>query len=449
VNLLKIGISGVRGIVGQTLTPGLVLDFASAFGTYLREGPVCLGRDTRPSGPMLHQACLAALTSTGCDVLDLGVCPAPVLQFAVRTLKARGGLSISAGHNAREWNALTFLSAEGAYLNSFQGEEVLDIFHLGKFAKAPVDGLGSVRPVTGFFETYVRGLAGFLDSAAIRGANFRVAVDPCNGAGAGLATALGRQVGFDAAAINDEPSGYFPHDPEPRPRNAQQAAAILNVIRGDAGFVFNSDVSRVSLVAENGETLSEEFTFPLVASHILRRSRGPVVTNLSTSRLVEDLAAGLGCPVVRTKVGQSYVVQAMNEEEAVVAGEGSGSVAVPAFQPAFDGFLTLGLILERMALEKKRLSELAAELPRYHNVKEKVYCPQSRVYSVLDEVKGFLGDTVVETADGLRLEGPRGWLHVRASATEPMIRVIAEDVSRKTAQSRVDDLVHFISMLVK
>jgi phosphomannomutase len=139
----------------------------------------------------------------------------------------------------------------------------------------------------------------------------------------------------------------------------------------------------------------------------------------------------------------------MNEEEAVVAGEGSGSVAVPAFQPAFDGFLTLGLILERMALEKKRLSELAAELPRYHNVKEKVYCPQSRVYSVLDEVKGFLGDTVVETADGLRLEGPRGWLHVRASATEPMIRVIAEDVSRKTAQSRVDDLVHFISMLVK
>jgi phosphomannomutase len=449
MNLLKIGISGVRGIVGETLTPALVLNFASAFGTYLQQGPVSVGRDTRISGPMLHEACLAALISSGCDVIDLGVCPTPILQYMVRAGKARGGISISAGHNDKEWNALTFINREGTYLNSFQGEEVLDIYHLGKFNKAPVDKLGTVHAVTDFLDIYSEALADFLDSAAIARAGFRVAVDSCNGAGAGLVAAVGRRIGFEVIPINDEPSGYFPHDPEPRPRNAQQAASIVKVIQGHAGFVLNSDVSRVSLVAENGETLSEEYTFPLVAAAILERTRGPVVTNLSTSRMIDDVARRQDCPVVKTRVGQSYVVEAMVQEEAVVAGEGSGSVAVAAFQPAFDGFLTMGLILERMAREKKKLSELVAELPRYHNVKEKVSCPVSKVYAVINEVKKYLSGEAVDTTDGLRVDGPDGWLHVRASATEPMIRVIVEDVSMDKARARVEDLVHFISVLVK
>jgi phosphomannomutase len=449
VNLLKIGISGVRGVAGQTLTPELVLDFAGAFGTWVRGGPVCLGRDSRLSGPMLRQACLSALAATGCDVLDLGLCPTPVLQYTVRARRAGGGISITAGHNDKEWNALTFISREGSYLNSYQGEEMLDIFHLGKFSRVGVDGLGKVILVSDHVRAYFEALEGFLDAAAIRRAGFKVAYDPCGGAGAGLLSELGRRLGFEVAAINDEPTGHFPHDPEPRPRNARQAAVLVKVTRGDAGFVLNSDASRVSLVAEDGETLSEEFTFPLVAAHVLSRTPGPVVTNLSTSRMIDDVAGGLDCPVTRTKVGQSFVVEGMVDEEAVVGGDGSGSVAVAAFQPAFDGFLTIGLILESMARSGKRLSALAAALPRYHNVKEKVRCAQARVYSVLSEVKKLLGPDAVETVDGLRVEGPAGWLHVRASATEPMIRVIAEDTDKEAAQSRVDDVVQFISVLVK
>ncbi len=449
MNLLKIGISGVRGIAGQTLTPELVLDFASAFGTWVRGGPVCVGHDSRLSGPMLKEACLSALAATGCGVLDLGLCPTPVLQHAVRARGAAGGISITAGHNDKEWNALTFISREGSYLNSYQGEEMLDIFHLGKFARFGVDGLGRVTPVRDHLESYFRALEGFLDAGAIRRAGFKVAYDPCGGAGSGLLTELGRRLGFEVAAINDEPTGYFPHDPEPRPRNARQAAVLVKVTKGDAGFVLNSDASRVSLVAEDGETLSEEFTFPLVAAHVLGRKPGPVVTNLSTSRMIDDVARGLKCPVTRTKVGQSYVIEGMVDEEAVLGGDGSGSVAVSAFQPAFDGFLTIGLILESMARSGRRLSELAAGLPRYHNVKEKVYCPQSKVYGVLSEVKKLLGPEAAETLDGLRVEGPSGWLHVRASATEPMIRVVAEDADKDAAQSRVDDVVQFISVLVK
>ena len=449
MKLLKIGISGVRGIVGETLTPELILNFASAFGTYVQEGPICVGRDTRLSGPMLHSACVSALVSTGCDVIDLGVCPTPILQYMVRALKARGGVSITAGHNDKDWNALTFINREGTYLNSFQGEEVLDVFHLGKFAKAPVEKLGQVRRVTDFVETYGKALADFLDVAAIGRAGFRVVVDACNGAGAGLAAVLGRRLGYEVVPINDKPSGHFPHEPEPRPRNAQQAASLVKVIRGDAGFVLNSDVSRVSLVAEDGETLSEEFTFPLVAGAILERTPGPVVTNLSTSRMIDDVAGRRKCPVFKTKVGQPYIVEAMVQEEAVVGGDGSGSVAVTAFQRAFDGFLTMGLILERMAREKKRLSELASELPRYYNVKEKIHCPPSKVYSVLNEVKKLLADKDVDTLDGLRVDEPGGFFHVRASATEPMIRVIAEDASMDKARARVEDLLHFISVLVK
>lgn len=449
MKLLKIGISGVRGIVGETIVPELVMDFACAFGTYLDSKKVLVGRDTRVSGPMLHEATLAALISTGCDVLDLGICPTPIIQYMVKDLKAGGAVSITAGHNDLKWNALTFINQDGTYLNMFQGEEVLDIYHLGKFTKVSVDELGRAEAVDAYMDVYFKKLKRFLDSESIKKADFKVVIDPCNGAGAKIIDVFARHLGFELIPVNNEPNGYFPHDPEPRPRNAQEVASVIKVVKADVGFLLNSDVSRVSLVAENGETLSEEFTLPLIADYYLDKNPGTIITNHSSSRMIEDVAQKKNCPVVKAKVGQSYSIQSMLNEDAVIAGEGSGSVAVPDFQHAFDGFLTMGLILEIMAKRNKRISDLVAELPRYHIVKEKIHCPPTRIHSVVNEVKKLFADRKIDSMDGIKVEDQDGWVHVRTSATEPMIRIIAEDRSEDKARERAEEVLNFISLRVK
>ena len=449
MKLLKIGISGVRGIVGESITPRLVMDFAAAFGTYLNAKPILVGRDTRISGPMLHAACTSALLATGCTVLDLGVCPTPILQLLVKPLKAMGGVSISAGHNDIKWNALTFISRDGTYLNSFQGAEVLDIYHLGKFKKVATNGLGRVKAAEQAADAYFEKLGAFLRTRTVAEAELKVVIDACSGAGARFIGRLAGILGFELIPINHEPNGFFPHDPEPRPRNAQQVVSIIKAVGADIGFLLNSDVSRVSIVTETGESLSEEFTFPLVANALLEADRGPVITNLSTSRMIEDVARGRHCPLIRTKVGQSYAIQTLLQENAVMAGEGSGGVALSKFQPAFDGFLTMGMILETMARRGKKISQLVKELPRYHIVKEKIYCPPTKIHSVVNEVKKFYRGHEMDTSDGIRVEDKQGWVQVRTSGTEPMIRVIAEDSAKDKARQRADEVIHFINLIIK
>ena len=449
MKLLKIGISGVRGIVGESITPRLVMDFAAAFGTYINSKPVLLARDTRISGPMLQAACTAALLSTGCAVLDLGVCPTPILQLLVKPLKAMGGISITAGHNDIKWNALTFISRDGTYLNSFQGAEVLDIYHLGKFKKVATDRLGRVKAAEKAADAYFEKLGAFINAEAVAEARFKVVIDACNGAGAKFIGRLAELLGFELIPINHEPNGFFPHDPEPRPRNAQQVVSIIKAVGADVGFLLNSDVSRVSIVTETGESLSEEFTFPLVAHDLLEDDCGPVVTNLSTSRMIEDVARSRNCPLIRTKVGQSYAIQTLLQENGVMAGEGSGGVALAKFQPAFDGFLTMAVILEAMARRGKKISQLVKELPRYHIVKEKIYCPPTKIHSVVNEVKAFFRGHEMDTSDGIRVEDKQGWVLVRTSGTEPMIRVIAEDSAKDRARQRADEVIHFINLIIK
>ncbi len=449
MRLLKIGMSGVRGIVGETITPELVMDFASAFGTLLGGGRVLVGRDTRLSGPMLRAASVAALAATGCDVLDLGVCPTPILQYHVPRMRARGGVSITAGHNGAEWNALTFVDRDGACLDEFQGQALLDLYHLERFAKASYRRLGRIVPVEGYLDGYFEALRGFLETKAIAAAGLKIVVDACNGAAAGgLTTAFGRALGCEVIPVNDEPTGLFPHDPEPRPRNAGEVSSIVRISGAAAGFLLSSDAGRVSIVAEDGETLSEEYTFPLAAEAVLRRDPGTVVTTASTSRMVEDLAAAQGLRAVRTRVGQSHVIQALRSEEGAVGGEGSGSVAALRFQPAFDGFLAMGLILESMAVSGRRLSEIVSGLPRYHIVKEKIDCPPSKVHTVVAEVRDLFEDRHITLLDGVRAEVPGGWVQVRASATEPMIRVIAENSSRERAREDADRVLNFIGARV-
>lgn len=449
-DMLKIGISGVRGIVGTSMTPTLVMDFASAFGAFIDRKPVVLGRDTRIHGPMLRSACVSALLSSGCDVLDLGVCPTPIIQWTVRRLKAGGGLAITAGHNDIQWNALTFIGPDGTILNPFQGQEVLDHYHLGNFDKANTDELGRLAfpPESETIEPYFRKLGAFLDTVRIRAARFKIVIDACAGAAAPFLARFADLLGVDLIPINNEPNGFFPHDPEPRPRNAAQTVSVVRAIGADAGFLLSSDAGRVSLVSETAESLSEEFAFPLIADAVLSRRPGPVITTYSTSRMIEDVARAHRCPLIRTRVGPAHVFLAAGQEEAVLAGEGSGAIAIPAFQPACDAFVSMGVVLETMARTGKRLSALIGQLPRYHIVKEKVYCPPSRIHGVIGELAKTFRGRDIDTGDGLRAEDKDGWIQVRTSGTEPMLRVIAEDRSKDKARERVDRVLQAVELMI-
>ncbi len=434
--------------MGETITPRLVMDFASAFATFLNSQKVLLGRDTRVSGPMLHSAAISALLAAGCDILDLGICPAPILQYLVKRLKAKGAISISAGHNDSNWNALTFINQEGTYLNEYQGEEILDIYHLGKFNKASSARLGKIKQQKNYLDIYFKSLTQFLDSETIKKASLKIVIDPCNGGGAGIVDLFCQYLNCELVPVNNEPSGYFPHDPEPRPRNAQEVASITKIVKANVGFLLNSDVSRASVVTEDGETLSEEYTFPLVTNYYLKKRPGIVISNHCTSRMIEDAARCFGCHVVKTKVGQSYSIQSMIDEGAIMAGEGSGGVAIGEFQPAFDAFLTMGMILEMMARKKKKISELTEQLPRYYIVKEKIYCPPVKAHSIVSELKKLYSHREVNVLDGIKVEKEDGWIHIRVSATEPMIRIISESQSREKAKERMERAANFISQLV-
>ncbi|MBC7363903.1 MAG: hypothetical protein H5U07_05085 [Candidatus Aminicenantes bacterium] len=445
---LKLNISGVRGIVGQTITPELVVDFCCAFGTMIPPGPVLVGRDTRPSGPMLLEATTAALMSTGHEVMDLDICPTPIIQFLVKKYRASGAVSITAGHNKAEWNALNFINAQGTYLNEFQGTELLDLYHLGKFAFKKIKKSPALIHEVNSEEIYFSWLLSRLKVEEIKKSALKVVVDPCNGAGSGLVSRFLNYLGCEVIAVNDLGNGFFPHDPEPRPRNAGELAALVKATSAAVGFLLNSDVSRISLVTEEGETLSEEYTFPLIADYWLKRHPGPVITNLSTSRMIEDVAKKYGVKVSRTKVGQSAIIQAMFQENAVLGGEGSGSVAIKDFQPAFDAFLVMGLILERLATEEKNLSQFVRQLPRYYIVKDKVVCPSHRLHSLVAETRKLFPGAEINSLDGLRVEKKDLWIHIRASATEPLVRVIAEGSSASRVRQEVDRVVTFLNRLI-
>ena len=448
LKLLKISAAGVRGIVGQTLTPELIADFACAFGTYVQSGSVVVGRDTRTSGEMVKSSVLAGLISTGCTVTDLDISPTPIAQFMVREVSASGGIVISAGHNDARWNALGFINPQGTHLDPYQGEEVLDIYHSGEFLKKPWNSLGKVERKDGYLPVYWNRLCTFLDVGTIRAAGFKVVVDPCNGAAAGVVGSFCECLGCQFIPINDEPSGIFPHDPEPRPRNARQIASIIKPLQADIGFLLSSDAARLSIVTDVGETVSEEYTFPLVLDHFLSRKKGPVVTNLSTTKMAEDIARSHDSPLIRSQVGQSHTHYTMLAEDAVIAGEGCGTVAVPEFQPAFDAFLSMGLILEMMAVRRKKVSELLSKLPRYHIIKEKIYCPPEKVHYVIDEVRQHYRAEKPDLTDGVRVNWEDGWVHVRASTTEPLIRVIAESTHKRAARERADRAIAVISRVI-
>jgi phosphomannomutase len=443
---LMVSVSGVRGRVGEGLTPEVIARFAAAFGAYVSRGgnrTVVLGRDSRVSGPMFARAATAALQSVGCDVVDVGIVPTPTVQLAVEDLGAAGGLAVTASHNPIEWNALKFIGPTGMFLDADEGAEMRALLE-GEIPRATWDELGGVSEDAGAVERHLERIfqIPFLDVEAIRRRNFHVALDCVRGAGGTIFPRLLEALGCRVTAINLETDGRFPREPEPVAENLGELEALVRQSGADIGFATDPDVDRLSLVSEQGRAIGEDYTLALAAQLVLRHRPGAVVTNLSTSRLLDDVANAAGVELVRAPVGEINVARRMQAEGATIGGEGNGGVILPDVHLTRDAPVAAALILQLLTEMDQPLSALAEAIGRYSIVKEKVARPSQPLDEIYATLAAALAAPDVDRQDGLRLAWPaeRRWAHLRPSGTEPIVRIIAEAGSEAEALDLVETL---------
>ncbi len=443
---LMVSVSGVRGRVGAPLTPELMSGIAAALGAHLREveegRTVVLGRDSRVSGPMFARAVTAGLQSVGCDVIDVGVVPTPTILMAVRHHGAIGGIGVTASHNPAEWNALKLVSSEGIFLDVDRSARFRDYLVEQDPPRATWDELGCVSTDDEAWSRHLEAILDLpqIDVEKIRGANLKVAVDCVHGAGGPVITELLERLGCELVGIGMEPDGWFPRDPEPTAANLADLGRLVSESGAAIGLAIDPDADRLSLVDESGRAMGEDLTLALGCAAVLARTPGPVVTNLSTSAVVEDVARAFDSHLVRSPVGEVNVARRMQAEGAVVGGEGNGGLILPALHHTRDAPLASALILQHLAEEGLTPSEAADRWPKYEIVKEKISFPREALQDGYSALEADLAADSRDESDGLRLawKDEGAWLHVRPSGTEPVVRLIAEAPSRDVAQELVD-----------
>jgi phosphomannomutase len=428
---LMVSVSGIRGRVGEALTPEVVARYAGAFGAWsIAQGgsrKVVIGRDSRVSGPMVHRIAIGTLQMVGCDVIDIGLTTTPGCQLAVEHHHAAGGMMISASHNPIEWNALKLIGSSGLFLEASQGAAMRALLDTG-VPHATWDRLGEVIEDGDAAARHLAAVLAipYVDVEAIRRRRFKVALDCVRGAGATIMPALLDALGCEMVGINMEPDGRFPREPEPLPENLTALEGLVKESGADIGLAVDPDVDRLAVVSEQGRAIGEEYTLALAAKLVLRHRRGPVVTNLSSSQLVEDVAREAGVEAIRTPVGEVNVAVRMRTERAPIGGEGNGGVILPEVHLGRDAPIGAALLLQLLVEEGRPLSQVAGSLRRYVIVKDKLARPNASLEAVYAALRSAFSDARVDTQDGLRLAWADRWVHVRPSGTEPIVRVIAE-----------------------
>ncbi len=444
---LMASVSGFRGRVGASLTPELVAGLAASYGAFLRDegddGPLIVGRDSRTSGPMLMRAAVSGLLSVGCRVVELGVVPTPTLMLAVRDLDAAGGLGVTASHNPAEWNALKFAVRGGTFLPPARMERFQTRVRGHDPIRAPWHEIAPVSRDDGAVARHVEKILrlSIVDPGRIREQGLRVALDCVNGAGGVIMPQLLSRLGCEVHAIGIEPHGRFHRNPEPTAATLTALGELVGESGADIGMAVDPDVDRLSLVDERGRPLGEDLTLALACHMVLRRRPGRVVTNLSTSRVVDDVAESFDCRAIRAPVGEINVVERMIREGAVVGGEGNGGVILAELQHTRDAPVGAALLLQFLAdAPGVPLSERIARLPSYRIVKEKVSFSRELLTAAYAAIADTLSQGDRDESDGLRIEwrNHRRWLHVRPSGTEPVVRLIAEAATLPEAQALVD-----------
>ena len=446
---LKISISGVRGVVGDSLTPVLLTRFAQAFGTAMGTGRIVLGRDTRRSGEMVRQAVVAGLLSAGNRIVDIGVCPTPTVQLGVRHLNAHGGIAITASHNPAEWNALKFIGPDALFLGGARGRELLDIYHQGEYRRVAGTEMRQIEHRPDVLDLHLRTVVDALGVLPVRqGRRLRVALDSCNGAGSLVTPRLIETLGADVVSVYTTPNGSFPRPAEPTPENLSALCDLVTTSGADVGFAQDMDADRLAIVSERGEPIGEELTLVLAVQRVLTRTPGPVVTNLSTTHRLEAVAERAGCRVVRTAVGEANVAEGMQRERAVIGGEGNGGVIYPAVNFGRDSLVGIALVLHLLADAAEPLSSIVAALPPSGMVKAQTACPSQRVADVLRRVRQVYAQHPMDLRDGVKVLLGDAWFHVRGSNTEPIVRVVAEAATETAARGLADEVFALVAATV-
>ncbi|MBI2297380.1 MAG: phosphoglucosamine mutase [Armatimonadetes bacterium] len=426
---LKIGATGVRGVVGESLTPQVVTAYAAAFGTYCGAGPIVVGTDTRPSGEMLKQAAISGLLSVGCAPVDLGIAPSPVLQHFVRASGAFGGVSVTSGHQPPEWNALRFFGPSGIVLRPNQAAELTDLYHQGAYPRVPAEAIAGVRRDETATARHRETVLRHVNVERIRGRRFKLVADCANGAGSSATRELLEALGCDLVMLNAEPGA------EPPAKHLGELAEAVRTGGANLGFAQDPDADRVALVDESGEMLDEGCTVALCVRHGLRRWGGPVVVNVATSRMIDDLAAEAGAEVVRTKVGESHVVEAMLARGAAIGGEENGGVIAAAINPCRDSFVAMALVLEALADEGGTLSDMRATMPVYAVARTVLEFQPREVPPAMRRLQRLYEGNVTSLLDGVTAAWPDRWLQARPSSTQPVVRVSAEADTAAAAEA--------------
>ncbi len=439
---LMTGIAGIRGVIGDGLSPDVVARYGAAFGTFLKGGTVVVGGDTRPSREMVRCALLSGLTSAGCDVVDLGLATTPTIELMVVQLEAAGGVCITASHNPITWNAMKFLDHRGRFLGPEEGAEVNRRFESGDVNYMDVHRLGKFKQhEDGGVDAHIKAILAseYVDVSTIRRAQFRVAIDCVNSVGNLIVPNLLHDLGCDVRKVHGDLSGDFGREAEPTPENLGDLCDLVANEGMDIGFALDPDGDRLAIVNEHGQPIGEELTLALVIKHVLAATKGPVVMNLSSSRASEDVARAEGVEVYRTPVGEAHVAAEMDKVNSVIGGEGNGGVMLPSVHANRDSMVGIGLILSMLATQGVPLSVLVSRLPQYTLLKRKI--PVEGIS--FDDIKtkleqGFSDAERMDTRDGIRIDLNDRWVHVRPSNTEPIVRIFSEAKSKQQAQELAD-----------
>lgn len=456
MTLIK-SISGIRGTIGgktgENLTPLDIVKFTAAYAAFIRKSTqndrprIIVGRDARISGEMVHRIITGTLTGMGCDVTDIGLATTPTTEIAVTKEKAAGGIIITASHNPKQWNALKLLNQQGEFLSAEEGKQILHLAEAEDFSFAPVDELGQIIQKQ-YLHEHIQSVLSLplVDKEAIKAANFRVAVDSVNSVGGFAIPELLYALGVkEIFKLHCAPHGNFSHNPEPLPQHLTELSSLTRSSKASVGFAVDPDVDRLAIYCEDGEPFGEEYTLVAVSDYVLQQTPGNTVSNLSSSRALRDVTIARGGNYYAAAVGEVNVVTKMKEANAVIGGEGNGGVIYPASHYGRDALVGIALFLTCLAKSGKTPSALKATLPVYFMAKQKVeLTPDIDTDAILEKMKKKFSDQKITDIDGVKIDFPDKWVHLRKSNTEPIIRVYSEAHTQEEAEEIGKQIIDMI-----
>lgn len=461
MSLIK-SISGIRGTIGGAVGEGLspldTVKFVSAYATFIKNTTppknrkIVVGRDARISGAMMEQLVVGTLMGMGFDVVNIGLATTPTTELAVTMEGANGGIILTASHNPKQWNALKLLNEKGEFLNAEEGAEVLNIAEAESFIYTDVDNLGS-EIKKDYTDKHIQAVLDLklVDVESIKAAKFKIVIDCVNSVGGIVLPKLLKALGVESTVeLYCTPDGHFPHNPEPLPENLTEISNLMKKETANVGFVVDPDVDRLAIICENGDMFGEEYTLVAVADYILKHTPGSTVSNLSSSRALRDVTHKYGCEYYASAVGEVNVTTVMKAQNAVIGGEGNGGIIYPESHYGRDALVGIALFLTHLAKEKKTTSQLRASYPQYYIAKQKIeLTPEIDVDAILATVKQRFASFDVTDIDGVKIDFPDKWVHLRKSNTEPIIRIYSEASSMEDAEAAGKEIIDIIKELAK